>query len=248
LGKGSIKQGEDKMNTNQKYKGKLFSILGDSVSTLDGYSRPYGAEFYAGENKFRSNVFSPEDTWWGKVIDKLGGELLVNNSFSGSTVCRREGCIFPSYGCSDERTSDLSRGGISPDVIMVYMGTNDRGYGLPPTADGMDEEDVSVFSVAYSLMLKKLKENYPLAEIWCFTLAASYRRDYPDTPFSYMCRGHHMDEYCEVIRSCAGEHGCRVIDLYKATESNRFEAFDGLHPSDAGMAVIAEAVLRDIGE
>lgn len=26
------------------------------------------------------------DTWWGKVIEFFGGELLVNNSWSGSCV------------------------------------------------------------------------------------------------------------------------------------------------------------------
>ena len=72
--------------TQQKHKLR-FSILGDSISTFSGYSEPAGAEFYDAEKKVLSRVTSQKDTWWGRTIEALGGTLLVNNSFSGSTVC-----------------------------------------------------------------------------------------------------------------------------------------------------------------
>ena len=61
------------MNIQDAYKNKLFSILGDSISTLDGYTEPDGAAFYTGMEKFRADVFTPDDTWWGQVIQYLGG-------------------------------------------------------------------------------------------------------------------------------------------------------------------------------
>ncbi len=62
--------------------GKQFSILGDSISTLAGYNPKGYKVFYADENCEKSGVKEMQDTWWGKVIDFFGGELLVNNSWS----------------------------------------------------------------------------------------------------------------------------------------------------------------------
>ena len=231
------------MDGQKKYDGKLFSILGDSVSTLDGYSIPSDAAFYAGMNKFRSDVFAPEDTWWGQVIERLGGKLLVNNSFSGSTVCRRRGCIFPSYACSDERTSELCRDGQNPDVIMVFIGVNDWGFAVKPIPDDGEEDDLSVFSVAYDLMLQRLHKNYPDAEIWCFTLPVTTRSADESFTFPFRFGGVHTEEYCSVIRACAQKRDCRVIDLYALSLLCPYDTFDKFHPNADGMRRIAHDVL-----
>lgn len=229
----------------KSYKDKKFSILGDSISTLDWYSQPEYAAFYQGARKFEANVFAPEDTWWGKVIDCLEGRLLVNNSFSGSTVCKLRGCAFPSYGCSDERTSDLSKDGCMPDVIMVYMGTNDWGCNVRPIAvDPEDKGDLSIFSVAYQSMLKKLYQNYPQAEIWCFTLSVSAFSKSEEFVFPYRYKGRHIEEYCKVIRECAQFSGCKVIDLYSWNEP--YDTIDGFHPNSVGMQTLADAVISQL--
>ena len=142
-----------------QYQNPYVSILGDSISTLSGVSRPDDAAFYDGMRKFEADVFAPEDTWWGQVIEALGGRLLVNNSFSGSMVCRHRSCDFPSYGCSDERTGDLEQEGILPDLIFFFMGFNDWGCGAKPMPENAaEEDDCSIFSVAYGEALKKLND------------------------------------------------------------------------------------------
>ena len=132
--------------------------------------------YYDTAHKFAAGVFTQSDTWWGRVIKRLGGTLLVNNSFSGSTVCWDPIYSNQSSACSDERTSSLSRDGISPDVIMVYMGTNDWGCGSRVFRDDRYDcvaDNPQLFFPAYQTMLKKLRKNYPDAEIWCLTLAIS---------------------------------------------------------------------------
>lgn len=229
----------------KNYKNKLFSILGDSVSTLDGYSYPTDSAFYSGMNKFRSDVFAPEDTWWGKVISDLGGRLLINNSFSGSTVTVRPGCVFPSYACSDERTSGLGDFQRKPDVIMVFMGVNDWGHGARVAQnEDESEEDFSVFTTAYRSMLTKLKKNYPDAEIWCLTLPTGKIDSNEGFAFPYTFRGHHIEEYCNVIRACAEEQACRLADVYRNGEP--YETFDGFHPSVIGMEQIAKTLIEGI--
>lgn len=78
----------------------------------------------------KSGVNDAKDTWWDKVIGYFSGELLVNNSWSGSRVTKLPECeqLFPS-GCSDERTAALHINDVKPDVIWVYLGTNDWAFG-----------------------------------------------------------------------------------------------------------------------
>lgn len=77
------------MNINMvidKYRGKFLSILGDSISTLEGYNPQGFNVFYEGENCLRSGVLGYKKTWWGQVTDYFSGRFLVNNSWSGGRV------------------------------------------------------------------------------------------------------------------------------------------------------------------
>jgi len=113
------------------YFGKRFSILGDSISTLEGFHPRGNQVFYDESCRERSGVWEMGDTWWGKVLEFFGGELLVNDSWSGCRVTRPQGAkdAFPA-GCSEKRTGKLHIGQVQPDVILVYMGINDWGAGV----------------------------------------------------------------------------------------------------------------------
>lgn len=227
----------------KKYKNKNISILGDSISTFEGVSIPKEASYYDMERKLLSGVTSVSATWWGQVIEKLGAKLLVNNSISGSTVTWHPSYEVESYGCSDERTASLSVGNIKPDVIIVYLGTNDWGGGVKLSNNELiQSNDLTIFSIAYSKMLEKLKSNYPNAEIWCFTLATSYCSAKSYFKFPYYSDGWHIYEYCKTIKKCAEEKGCKVIDLYNNMKP--YDTIDGFHPNSEGMNTIAEAVIK----
>lgn len=232
-----------------RYFGKQFSILGDSISTLDGY-HPVGYNvFYAGDNCIKSGVNAVEDTWWGKVIGYFGGELLVNNSWSGSRVTKLPGSayLFPS-GCSDDRASALHTKNLSPNVIIVYLGTNDWAYGVKTGNEtkilGMDDNEY--FDKAYGNMIKKIKTNYPNAEIWCCTLCATYMSRCPDFKFPHRYGGTHIEEYNDIIRATARHYGCRQIDLYRL--DTPYDSIDGTHPNSAGMNTIATMIICSISQ
>ena len=217
----------------QGYASKYFSVLGDSISTLEGWSRPEYAAFYDVGHKLEARIYSPSDTWWGELISSLGGKLLQNNSISGSTASFRPGYETESYGCSRERTSSLGDGDVYPDVIMILIGTNDWGMGVDVYPTDGDMSDISVFSCAYNTMLKRLKDNYPKAELWCFTLPVSCFLRSDEVVFPYLYGGIHISEYCEAIRKIAKENGARVIDLYNPSEP--YDTIDGFHPTREGM-------------
>ena len=231
------------------YFGKQFSVLGDSISTLDGYN-PLGYNlFYFGENCFRSGVREMKDTWWGKVIDFFGGELLVNNSWSGSRVTQFPGSdsLFPS-GCSDERTGNLHIRSVMPDVIIVYLGTNDWANGVPIEFYGctlLGHEYNDIFVSAYGNMIRKIRSNYPNAEIWCCTLCVTFMSSDPSFHFPYKYNGNYINKYNKIIETVANQQNCKLIDLF--SYSVPYDSIDGSHPNADGMNTLATLMIRSIG-
>jgi len=224
------------------YKSKI-SVLGDSLSTFEGISEPVDACFYNGWMKYESGILSPSDTWWGLVIERLSSNLLVNNSVSGSTVFKHPQYEIESYGCSDERTASLGREGVLPDVILVFMGTNDWGYGIAPRLIG-EGSSAPAFSSSYSMMIRKLKKNYPDADILCLTPFAGVCTAKEGYVFPYTFGGIHIKEYCDVICEVAERLGCIAVDLYSC--QREIDTVDGFHANKEGMKVIADCVLAEL--
>lgn len=233
------------MQTRSTFYGKRFSILGDSISTFMGYNPNGYNVFYAGQNCEKSGVTQVNDTWWDKVIRYFGGELLINNSWSGSRVTKMPGSerLFPS-DCSDERTSSLHINDVKPDVIIVFLGTNDWAYGAKTGNDTvvLIEDDNEIFKDAYETMLEKLRSNYPMSEIWCCTLSETYISSRPDFSFPQSYAGTHIEEYNDVIRAVVREKACKLIDLY--AYKTPYDSIDGSHPTKAGMNTIAQMIIN----
>ncbi len=226
------------------YKKQFFSIIGDSISTFEGYIPEGYPTFYTERIAFATGITGYKDTWWGQVIEHFGARLLINNSWSGSYVCKPKSCEIESYGCSDARTNGLGKDGIAPDQIIVYIGTNDRGACFNLTGD--DKRDLSVIENAYGVMLDKLKRNYPNAVIWCctFPITACLRDPYFFFP-DYQ-EGVKMTEYGELVKRVAIKKQCKVIDLWD--ENILCETIDGLHPNYNGMRMIAKKVIDAMNE
>ncbi|MBD5517531.1 MAG: SGNH/GDSL hydrolase family protein [Lachnospiraceae bacterium] len=232
----------------EQLAGTGISILGDSISTYQGYN-PEGY-----------HVFFPEygavkelgDTWWQIVTQDLELPLYVNGSSSGATVVGNStGTEDPQCACNELRTNALAGpGGACPDRIIVYLGTNDLletvrlgdndGTGAVPAGE------IDTFSDAYTLMLDKLQANYPSARIYCCTLLQV--GDYgTQTPYVEFVNGAGLTaaDYGEVITRIAESRGLPVIDLYNCgvtIENLQEMTSDGVHPTAAGMRQIAAAV------
>ena len=63
--------------------GYKISVLGDSMSTLYGYSNNVVNPNEHNEYYPRNDVLSEKDTWWHILLRKLGAKLCVNQSWSG---------------------------------------------------------------------------------------------------------------------------------------------------------------------
>lgn len=242
--RGSESQAFYRWQQSNPYYGRQFSILGDSISTLEGFHPRGNKVYYTGENAGQTGVRNPEDTWWGQVIRFFGGELLVNDSWSGCRVTRYPDWRdqYPS-AVSDQRTGNLHLGEILPDVILVYLGINDWGNGVPL---GIGENQDTFFAPAYRQMLSKLRGNYPNAEIWCCTLNTTFMSANPNFAFRNELFGTDIREYNEQISAAAQELGCRVLDLYG--QQVPFDTVDSTHPTARGMDTMAALVVRRMAD
>lgn len=107
---------------------KTFSVLGDSMSTFRGLIPSENRWFYDSGDEYQTGISSKEQTWWWKAIAAEGGEFLSNASFSGSMV---QGWGFPAGSSMERAQQILGPDGEEPDVVYVYMGINDYGWGSP---------------------------------------------------------------------------------------------------------------------
>lgn len=230
--------------------GKSVSILGDSISTFRGHN-PEGYAVFFPEH---GAVKAVEDTWWQQVVNDLELTLYQNGSSAGATVVGDStGMEDPLCAVNELRTGALmGPAGACPDIILVYLGTNDLLNTIPMgTNDGtvlVEEGEVTSFSDAYSLMLDKLQAKYPPAEIYCCTLLPV--GDYgTDTPYVDFVNGDELTaaDYSGTITQIAEGRGLCVIDLQNCgvTIDNLNEmTTDGVHPTQTGMVCIAEAVKK----
>lgn len=218
-----------------------FSILGDSISTYEGYVPRGYPVYYMFARRQEADLATFLDTWWGQVLSHFDGTLMVNDSWSGSLVTDKFELPKRASGCSDERTGNLGAEGQSPDNILVFMGTNDCGWRVPLQSD--DKNDMTVFENAYEEMLRRVRTNHPDAHVYCLTLYRKKCTAY--SAFHQSETSVEMEEmYCGIIRNAAEKMGCRLVELHDG--SITVDTIDGLHPNRNGMTEIANAVICEM--
>lgn len=203
------------------YTGKKFSILGDSISTFKGVTTDDPNTFYGRVMCEKGGFSGVDDTWWMRVIHGLGGVFERDNAFAGS--CVADGWGLGRGMSSAERTGALG----APDVILIFGGANDFGFGVPAAA----------FREAYALMLARLRERYPAAEIWCGTLINGVKVLEDEPYFMGEEPSKELEPFSSIIRACAAEAGARLVDM--AASGLEYDTIDGCHPTAGGMAQLA---------
>ena len=224
---------------------KKFSIFGDSISTYEGSNPDNYNVFYNSEMKMRTGIARETDTWWGRVIDFFDGKLLVNNSWSGSRVTKYPDAVsdFPS-GISLTRINSLSANGVLPDIIIVYLGTNDWGFGVPLSKTNDITDRKLCFDESYNYMLYNIKKIYPKAKVYCCTLSKTYSKEHPDFIMPSAPYGITLEAYNDIIRKAALKNGCHVVDIYGC--NNPYDTIDGTHPNADGMKTISNNIIKEM--
>lgn len=232
-------------------RGKKFSILGDSISTYQGYIPDGYAYWYP-----RGDVDSVDKTWWKKLIDLSGMILVKNASWSGSTVTGDTGSSSAGAGCSNARIDDLKNGNVLPEIIICYISTNDWAYnnelGSYDSKENVDTTSSTISNIAdaYALMLYKIRNNYPNAIVYCVT-SLEGRQVSGDTSYPIInTQGNTLHEVNHTITEIAHIFGAKVIDLQTCGihywNVSNYTVDGTVHPNDAGTTLIARTIYRQL--
>ncbi len=149
-----------------KYLGNTL-ILGDSYSTFEGYIPKGYAVYYTGEvREDHAFVSSVEKTWWKMLMNETDSKLILNNSWSGSTVCYSHYCgICPEQSFVERAKKHLVNGYCDSqkiDTVLVFGGTNDSWVKAPlgePKYADWTEKDFESFFPAFCFLLTYLKNS-----------------------------------------------------------------------------------------
>jgi hypothetical protein len=147
-------------------------IIGDSYSTFeDCVPTDNHVWYFENEDNGRTDVIQKEQTWWWQLVNETDSSLLLNESFSGATVCNTERPTIP-HTSFVYRLQRLIENGFfkdnEVDTVFVFGGTNDSWIDSPlgeiEYEDFSDERLKEIFP-AFSYLIKTLKETLPSARI-----------------------------------------------------------------------------------
>ena len=216
------------MKLNKKINNVL--IIGDSYSTFRGYI-PEGYAVYYDENS-GTDVFKVENTWWHRFVSETGINLVLNDSWSGSTVCYT-GRQSPEYGY---RSSFVNRMHLmlredffkknNVDTVFIFGATNDSWLETTPKGEPQlsdwNEEDLYSTLPAISYMLHRLKE------------------ELPDGNVVYIINTDLQEKIVDAIKEASDKFGTSYIELKDIDKTSG-------HPTTKGMAQICEQVKNACG-
>lgn len=207
------------------------SILGDSISTFYAEGSVMNS-YYGGENQFyyprySATIKTVEKTWWYQLITNNNMTLGINNSWSGSCAYGTSS----SAGMTDGRIDTLDNNG-EPNVVLIYLGTNDCASGYT----------VEQFGEAIETIIKKVSSR-TTADIFITTLGYTA---YTGSKYSEARRV----EYNAKIRSLASEYGCGIVPLdeYIVDTSYSFYLGDNLHYNAKGAELLSLIYEKSIKE
>ena len=207
-------------------KAKNVFILGDSYSTFTGYIPAGNAIYYREGGREDNDVTKVSETWWRSLAEELGLNIVLNDSWSGSTVCHT------GYGRADTsktssflfRIDKLVKGGFFEkneiDTVFIFGGTNDSWADSPIgelTKENFTHENLFRVLPAFSCLFATVKKALPEANI--IPIVNSELKS----------------EVSEGIKAAAKLYGIECVSLHDIDKSKG-------HPTVKGMAEIKNQI------
>ena len=203
--------------TNE-YNGKSFGVIGDSISTFLGYIPTGYSHFYPYPTADVCDIYQ---TWWMRTINKLGGSLFLNNSYSGSCVAAG----IPSDSQNPDRLSKFIMNGQTPEYIIIFMGSNDLASGI----------NVTLFEKAYRKMLDELLIINPDFKFILCTLPEN---------LLYKKNEELRIEYNDIIEKISVDYKQKLVDMEEFSLVGNL--VDSAHPNKTGMMEMSEYFLKEL--
>ncbi|MDD6144341.1 MAG: SGNH/GDSL hydrolase family protein [bacterium] len=208
-------------------KGRIINVLGDSITEGVGAS-------------CEANRFT--DVLWREYeLQKVN-----NYGISGSRIAKQ-------HAMTNERherwfASRIEEMDPNADAVIVFGGTNDYGHGDAPLGS-FEDRTVDTFYGACHVLMQGLMEKYVGKPV---IICTPLHRDEENDPHDERkVEVHPLHVYRSILMEVAQYYAMPVLDLYAVSGIQPQNAVcrealcpDGLHPNDAGHAIVA----RRMGE
>ena len=214
-----------------------------------------------------------DQAYWVNSLASLLGTVVYNRGLSGTTVA--DSSVANSFCERLDKPSDntlIAKSSGFPteaDLVLVFGGINDWGRIRDQELGTFNAAvDRTTFYGAWHYLLRGLKAKYPNAVICVLNLHHTYKYDSfvnwheieynnpeDETQGWSICqnnKGNTLEDYRTVIKNVATFYGCHIIDLANcgmsfldSTDRDNYTT-DGLHPNEAGGAVIAKYIAAQL--
>lgn len=221
--------------------GNIF-ILGDSYSTFEGHIPEGFASYYRKSGPWylvsqpneaqpsERDVRTVEETWWYPLA-KENGKLILNCSWSGTTICNTgyDGCDNSDKSFIARLEKLLDEGFFEKnkiDTFFLFGGTNDSWSNAPlgeKIHTGQTKEDLYCVFPAFSYLINLICERLPDTKLYCIINTLL------------------KPEIAEYYEAVCKEQGVDAIVLHD------IEKICG-HPSVAGMGQIKDQILAFVND
>ena len=273
--------------------GKTISVMGDSISTYTGWSDVYPitdpsctyryGEAYYGPvgGDFHNTELLVTDTWWHQAATELGAEILMSNAGNSTGVFYAN---YPANADWDQYLKEmlawksrpyyLGRDGKSPDIIALYIGSNEAGRCAVSDMGSIDDVDLSALiqknadgtftyavptnvAEAYCILLHKVQTAYPNAEIYCFAVVPNAGSNETQQEKAVNKRIPQAIAFNNMVKGVAAHFGAAVVDLFEAFDlketltTEEFRKFNSYfnndpHPNAKGFDVITDCFVSTV--
>ena len=156
---------------NDRPKVGNLMVLGDSISTFEGYTYYKDHHWYmeGGRDDNTTDVTNVRQTYWNILLSNTRGKLVALQASSGSTICNTVGnghYVKPNSFIS--RFENMINDGFfektKVDTLIIYGGTNDSNRGSPIGElkySDWTEDDLDNFAPAVCYLFDKIKKTLP---------------------------------------------------------------------------------------
>ena len=208
-------------------KGTKINFLGDSITEGAGTSS--------------------HDKMYTMVIEREYGAICQNYGIGGTRIARQKTPTEEKW--DRDFISRVPEMDNDADIVVVFGGTNDFGHGDAPLGTMSDRTPYTFYGALHCLYTA-LTEKYPDVPVVILTPLHRWNEDSPKGDNKPEPVGT-LKEYVNIIREVAEYYSLPVLDLFKESGLQpkipiiqQKYVPDGLHPNDAGNAILAHKIAR----
>ena len=209
-----------------------FMIFGDSYSTHLDYIPEGYAHYYCDEGRAPDQPVTKmqmQQTWWGQMMERTDATLVLNDSWSGSTIgyTGYEGDCSTSSSFIYRYRKLVEKGFFAEneiDTIFVFGGTNDSWSSAPLGKERYDDfSEVELFNVLPAI---------------CYFMT-TLKKDHPNTRVVFIGNCDIKQEIIDCMINASEQLGVEFVALHD------IDKISG-HPTVLGMTQICDQIMEKL--